>query len=158
MLTRCAFALPFALALAACGGASSPPAPGGSAVGGSGELPGQGAAPIVPPPDAPAAATEPGPWFGVRNATGSDLVAYAWWETRANVPAPFPGGHWYNLVPLGEGVRPGEVRLLSVHEDGRPLYEPAFGPLDVVAYLRDGRVIAARILYAPTSSAVWIVR
>ena len=104
------------------------------------------------------AATLPGLWFGVSNQTDSDIVSYAWWETRPNIPPPFPGQRWFNLVPLGTGVAPGQERTLPVGEDGRPWYEPAPGALIVRAYLRDGRVLEATIHYAPPASAIWIVR
>lgn len=157
MIRRFALALP--LLLAACGGAGSAPTSSGPTTGGSGEIPSAGPGAGTPP-----AATQapgpmlPGPTFGVRNDTGEDLVAYAWWETRPNVPPPFPGQRWYNLAPLGRGVPPGGTSTLPLFEDGRPIYEPLVGMIVVRAYLRSGAVREAVVLHSPPTSAVWIVR
>jgi len=145
-----------------CGGAGGPPSSSGPTVGGGGI---DGPTPLTPgsfdpPIVAPAAdsSTLPGAWFGVSNQTTSDIVAYAWWETRDNVPPGMPGMRWYNLAPLGSGIAPGTTHLLTVGENGRPWYEPAVGLLAVRAYLRDGTIIDATILYVPTTSSVWVVR
>lgn len=149
------------LALCCCGGSGGPPSSSDPTVGG-GLADGPGSTPgsFEPPaPNVPTATTLAGWAFGVRNDTTSDIVAYAWWETRDNVPPPFPGQRWYNLVPLGDGVNPGETQMLPPGDTGRPWYEPAFDTWIVVrAYLRDGRVIEGRIFYAPPTSAVWVVR
>lgn len=151
------------LALCCCGGGGGPPSSSGPTVGGGlADGPGSTLTPgsFEPPaPNVPAGTTLPGWAFGVRNDTTSDIVAYAWWETRDNVPPPFPGQRWFNVVPLGDGVNPGEIRMLPQGNTDRPWYEPAFNTWIVVrAYLRDGRVIEGRIFYAPPTSAVWVVR
>lgn len=110
-----------------------------------------------PSPTALYGVTIPGLWFGINNATDSDIVAYAWWETRNDVPAGMPGNRWYNLVPIG-GVPPGQTHILVLGANGRPWYEPARGLLSVRAYLRDGRTIDAKINYEPDIQSVWLVK
>jgi hypothetical protein len=150
------------LSMCCCGGAGSPATSTGPTVGGGGlEGPGPGTVTSATPPSptSPVATMLPGWALGVQNATTSDIVSYAWWEPRDNVPAPFPGGHWYNLVPLGDGVNPGETRTLPPGDTGRPFYEPEMGTWTLVrAYLRDGGVVEARVFYDPEVTAVWVVR
>jgi hypothetical protein len=127
------------------GGAARDPGSVGPVPGGEGGSAIEPIAPTEPQPQEPQML--PGDRFGILNMTGGYVTSFGWWETQRG-----PEPHWFDVVPFYGPVATGETFLKSID----PM--PPEGPLTVRAFTFDGREIVADVVYAPTSSAVWVVR